>query len=374
MKKIIPVLTVVIVLFLLTSCASKKAMHEPVTTVRSLGEMNSVTDGSLIYALPMTVFRISVEMERTIEEPGPYARYASEMLGLKNVITNESEYWSIKSVSINNYDEVDPSEFYVIESNAIMQTNALALKKAGLVLDINPGVYGRDKSEVAGEESNLTGLEFQDLGANEYFITQRDTAYRLTKYDSVFIKIPYLVEKKKPLTLEQLADKAAKTLLELRDGIHLILTGEANVFPQSYASIDEINRLEKEYLALFAGKTLKEKKILNLTFIPEKDMEGKPVVLFSFSDLTGPAGNESASADSVTITLESAKKTRDITYIEKPKTDDEQVMNYDKLYYRMPEVVVTTIRLGNEKMYESRKMIYQFGNIMQLPANYIIGK
>jgi hypothetical protein len=374
MKKIIPVLTVVIVLFLLTSCASKKAMHEPVTTVRSLGEMNSVTDGSLIYALPMTVFRISVEMERTIEEPGPYARYASEMLGLKNVITNESEYWSIKSVSINNYDEVDPSEFYVIESNAIMQTNALALKKAGLVLDINPGVYGRDKSEVAGEESNLTGLEFQDLGANEYFITQRDTAYRLTKYDSVFIKIPYLVEKKKPLTLEQLADKAAKTLLELRDGIHLILTGEANVFPQSYASIDEINRLEKEYLALFAGKTLKEKKILNLTFIPEKDMEGKPVVLFSFSDLTGPAGNESASADSVTITLESAKKTRDITYIEKPKTDDEQVMNYDKLYYRMPEVVVTTIRLGNEKMYESRKMIYQFGNIIQLPANYIIGK
>jgi hypothetical protein len=374
MKKIIPVLTVVIVLFLLTSCASKKAMLEPVTTVRSLGEMNSVTDGSLIYALPMTVFRISVEMERTIEEPGPYARYASEMLGLKNVITNESEYWSIKSVSINNYDEVDPSEFYVIESNAIMQTNALALKKAGLVLDINPGVYGRDKSEVAGEESNLTGLEFQDLGANEYFITQRDTAYRLTKYDSVFIKIPYLVEKKKPLTLEQLADKAAKTLLELRDGIHLILTGEANVFPQSYASIDEINRLEKEYLALFAGKTLKEKKILNLTFIPEKDMEGKPVVLFSFSDLTGPAGNESASADSVTITLESAKKTRDITYIEKPKTDDEQVMNYDKLYYRMPEVVVTTIRLGNEKMYESRKMIYQFGNIIQLPANYIIGK
>jgi hypothetical protein len=374
MKKIIPVLTVVIVLFLLTSCASKKAMLEPVTTVRSLGEMNSVTDGSLIYALPMTVFRISVEMERTIEEPGPYARYASEMLGLKNVITNESEYWSIKSVSINNYDEVDPSEFYVIESNAIMQTNALALKKAGLVLDINPGVYGRDKSEVAGEESNLTGLEFQDLGANEYFITQRDTAYRLTKYDSVFIKIPYLVEKKKPLTLEQLADKAAKTLLELRDGIHLILTGEANVFPQSYASIDEINRLEKEYLALFAGKTLKEKKILNLTFIPEKDMEGKPVVLFSFSDLTGPAGNESASADSVIITLESAKKTRDITYIEKPKTDDEQVMNYDKLYYRMPEVVVTTIRLGNEKMYESRKMIYQFGNIIQLPANYIIGK
>jgi hypothetical protein len=374
MKKIIRILILLPVLLLMFSCVVKKKAVEPVTKVQSLGENNSVMDGSLLYALPLTVFRISVEIERTIEEPGPYAQYASEMLGLKDVITRENEYWSVKSVTVNNYDEVDPSEFYVIESNTTLRTNALALKKAGLILDINPGAYGRDQNEKAGEESDLSGLEFEDLGANEYFITQRDTAYRLTKYDSIFIKIPYLVEKKKPLPLEQLAEKAAKTLLELRDGMHLILTGEANVFPQSKASIDEINRLEKEYLALFAGKTLKERKVLNLTFIPKKEMAGKPVVLFRFSDLTGPSGNASGSAEPVTITLEPVKKTRDITYISRPGTDDEQQVVYDKLYYRMPDVVLTRISLGDETICESRKMIYQFGEIIQLPANFIIGK
>ena len=35
--------------------------------------------------------------------------------------------------------------------------------------------------------------------------------------------------------------------MELRDGKHMILTGETNLFPQDEAAINEMNRLEKEY-------------------------------------------------------------------------------------------------------------------------------
>ena len=79
-----------------------------------------------------------VEMERTIEKPGPYAQYAKIFLGLTNVIKSESESWSIEGITVKTHDELDPSEFYVISSTSLFQTNVLALRKEGLILDLNP--------------------------------------------------------------------------------------------------------------------------------------------------------------------------------------------------------------------------------------------
>ena len=137
------------------------------------------------------------------------------------------------------------------------------------------------------EAGNIQYHSF-DLGSDEYFQLQRDTAYKRMNVDSSFVRIPYIVEKKKKLTIDQLAEKAAKRLMELRDGKHLILTGEATVFPQSDAAINEINRLEKAYTELFTGKTIKDSFTFSYQIIPSKAMVGKPVTLFQFSDLTGP--------------------------------------------------------------------------------------
>ena len=82
------------------------------------------------------------------------------------------------------------------------------------------------------------------MGSDEYYMVTRDTAYRVVEIDTAFIKIPYLVEKKKQLGIDQLAENAAKALLELRDGKQMILSGEANVFPQDASPINEINRME----------------------------------------------------------------------------------------------------------------------------------
>jgi hypothetical protein len=213
-----------------------------------------------------------------------------------------------------------------------------------------------------------------DLGSDEYYITQSDTAYRLVKLDTSFIKIPYLVEKKRQLSLDELAEKAAKTLLELRDGMHLILTGEATVFPQNDAAIAEINRLDREYTSLFAGKTWTERKIVSYTLMPQKEMATKPVTLFRFSDLTGPSDASSKTGSLVTVELMPAKKMKDLTYINKPNTGEMPVQKFDKLFYRVPDVVTVSVKMGNESFYNSRKLIYQFGQIVQLPANYIIGK
>ncbi|MGE5419341.1 MAG: hypothetical protein ACM3UT_04105, partial [Chloroflexota bacterium] len=63
----------------LSSCYSGRKAMESDAVVSPLSQKTAVTDGSIIYALPRTVFNIVVETERTIEKPGPYWRYAGDL-------------------------------------------------------------------------------------------------------------------------------------------------------------------------------------------------------------------------------------------------------------------------------------------------------
>ncbi len=355
------------------SCLSQKKLAEPATVISKMTDASGVKEGSLVYSLPMTVFTIKIEMERTIEIPGPYSKFAGDLLGLNRVILNEGESWSVKGISVNLHEEADPSEFYVIESNTLFNTNVLALKKEGLILDLNPALYISERNRSDNKGTYINNFHSYDLGADEYFQVQRDTVYKRVNVDSTFIRIPYLVEKKKRLTIDQLAEKAARRLMELRDGKILILTGEATVFPQNEAALNEINRLEKEYTELFTGKTWRESKTLSFQLVPKKEMVGKPVVLFTFSELTGPLTGTETKGIPVTVELVPEQKSRDITIITRQQVDP-STPKYDKLFYRIPDVVNVKISSGTETLYNSRSLIYQFGQVMQLPANYIIGK
>jgi hypothetical protein len=374
MKTIMRTVLLAIIVIFITSCISKKVLIKPRTIVLPLGDTISLIEGSLIYGLPMTIFNVTVETVRTIEKPGPYAKFASEMLGIKDAIKQDNEDWSIKSIRVKSSEELDPSEFYVIESNTLVQTNALSLKKAGLIMDINPSLFESADEIISKENSETVESPLMDLGADEYYVTQSDTAYRLVRLDTSFIKIPYLVVKKKQLSIDELAEKAAKTLLELREGRHLIMTGEANVFPQNDAAIVEMNRLDREYTALFAGKTWTERRLFSYTLIPQKEMATKPMTLFRFSEQTGPAEIDAKTGTPVTVILTPARKTKDVTIVNRPTTGEEPLQKFDKLYYRIPDVVTVSIKMGNESFFNSRKLIYQFGQIVLLPANYIIGK
>jgi hypothetical protein len=362
-----------IFIFVTSSCLTNRPGANSGGVILPLSDSSALREGSIVYGLPRTVFTVVVDMERTIEKPGPYAQYAGDFLGLTDVIMNENEAWSIKGVTVKAHDELDPSQFYTISSTSLFQTNVLALRKEGLILDLNPAIfYTNEKQSNLYESGNIQYHSF-DLGSDEYFQLQRDTAYKRMNVDSSFVRIPYIVEKKKKLTIDQLAEKAAKRLMELRDGKHLILTGEATVFPQSDAAINEINKMEREYTELFTGKTINESFTFSYQVIPVKAMTGKPVTLFLYSEKTGPVQGTSGVGNPVTIEFIPEKKTRDITVINRAGGKSES-KKYDKLFYRVPDVVAVKISLSSEKLFDSRKLIYQFGEVIQLPANYIIGK
>ncbi len=372
MKTILRLSLLMVIIYTLSACSSSRNIADK-NMIIPLSGTNVIRDGSIIYGLPRTVITVIVEMERTIEIPGPYYKYANDLLGLDNVIRNENESWSIEDVSVKTHEELDPSEFYVIKSNTLFQTNVLALKNEGLILDLNPGLYYSTDRQAGIKEPGAGQFISYDLGSDEYFKLQRDTAYKRVNLDSTFIRIPYIVEKMKKLSMDQLAEKAAKRLMEMRDGKHLILTGEANVFPQSDAAINEMNRLEKEYTELFTGKIIRQTRTFTYQIIPGKEMQGKPISLFLFSDLTGPVTGNMKGGKPVTIEFLPEQKTRALTVLNNTQPDRD-APKYDKLYYRVPDVADIKISLGQEILFNTRRLVYQFGQVIQLPANYIIGK
>jgi ADP-dependent NAD(P)H-hydrate dehydratase / NAD(P)H-hydrate epimerase len=357
-------------LVLTASCYTGKKAATSDISVSKLGN-TPVSDRSIIYGLPRTVFTIVAEMERTIEIPGPYYRYAGDLLGLDDVIREESEHWTIKSISVRTHEELDPSEFYVIEGSSVLQSNVLAMRNEGLVMDINPGYYYSAGNKTAEAGPGVNEFIAEDLGSDEYFQVQRDTAFRRMNIDSTFIRIPYVVEKKRKLSDEQLAERAARRLMEMREGKHMILTGESNVFPQSEAVIKEMNRIERDYIELFTGKSRTERRRFTYQIVPSKEATGKPFKLFGFSELTGPV-NEGGIP--VMMEFVPERRTKQLNVIKKVREDDKEAPRNDMLYYRVPDIVNMKISMETEVLFNSRRMVYQLGEIVRLPANYVPGQ
>lgn len=343
-------------------------------TVLPLGDQVRVTEGSLVYALPLTVFEIDIIAEKRVDIPGPYARYAKEMIGLDKVIDSGKESWRLADVSLKSLEEIDPSQYYVIQGTTLMQTNMLALRKSGLVLDINPGLYDGTGASNLKEGNGVTGPLFPDRGAYDYVSTKTDTAYRIVRADTAFIRVPYLVQKRKGMTVEEEAREAADRLLELREGRHMILTGETNIFPQDGAAIDEINRLEREYTALFAGKTWTERRHYRIWITPGTEMAGRMTTVFTFSPLTGINTSADGTGTPVQMTIIPSGKTGNLNMVERPVSGPKGQAAGDRLFYRVPDVAEITVSMDGEELCKARKLVYQLGKKLALPANFIIGQ
>jgi hypothetical protein len=372
MQKIHKLIYLVMLALFAASCAMNKSLTGSKNVITPLSEKTIVSEGSLVYGLPLTVIDVEIEAERVIEKPGPYSRFAADLLGLADVIKSENEAWNITGITLSAHEELDPEEFYVIEASSLFQTNVLVLKKSGLIMDLNPELYNsyRHMDQKSQNDINRSGI--YDLGSDEYFQARKDTLYRIVSLDTAFVRIPYLVEKKQKLSMDQLAEKAAIRLMELRDGKHLILTGETNLFPQDEAAIKEMNRLEKEYTELFTGKILKEKHKFNYQIIPRKNDTGRRVTLCRFSESVGPADSTDKAGAPVILEFVPEMKTRNLNIIT-DKSGSSSAQKFDKLFYRIPDVVNVKVTIGDEVLSISRKLIYQFGEIVRLPANYIIG-
>lgn len=368
MRTLISLVTAIIVV---SSCTTVKEVPGLVNTrILPMGDTVKLHEGAIVYSLPLTAFDFTVVAEKRILKAGPYFNYANQFLGLKDVITQDQVVWDLKEVRIKPVAEVDPEQYYIIESDGLMQSNALALKSSGLILDISSSLFN-GRNYTSDLNAGQDRLVFRDMGSDEYYDIEQDTTYKLVELDTAFVRIPYVLERRRQLSLEEQAENTARILLELREGRHMILTGEANVFPQDPAAVDELNRLEDEYISLFTGKSHSEIQTFRFFLIPEKEMIGRPTIIFRFSPEAGVVDSQDLSGRPVVVEMMTAGKVDKINMI---RSDLSQGEKFDKLFYRIPEVVNVRVTDGRRTLGSSRQLVYQFGPVVTLPANYIIGR
>ena len=103
-------------------------------------------------------------------------------------------------------------------------------------------------------------------------------------------------------------------------------------------------------------------------------MAGKKTIIFTFSGSLGVITAAGGEGQPVEMEIIPSGKTKELNLVVRPVASQKELALSDKLYYRVPDVAEINITIGNDRLLTARKLVYQFGNTVALPANFIIGR
>jgi len=314
----------------------------------------------IAYALPRTGIKVHVKAVREVFEPGPYAAYAEQLLGIADAKTRATTTWSISEVSIETFSEPDPDQVYKAMGDGAFMLN----------LALNGCLAGINSDEIVtvlpAKTSNKT-FQKPDLDDGFSFDYFTDTpAY--TPGDSSNNFRPTRV------SVEQKATEAAERILHCRmnqyDLAALRIDGE---YPDGKAyevSLKELKRTEKNYIKLFVGRTTYKKETYSFDFIPESK-PAKGQVIFRISDEKGVVAASDLSGKPVNIEFDPVqdlnKKYATEAVSENPNAGKKGV------YYRMPGVATVKIIHDMNVIATVRTTIAQFGVVAPVPEELLQG-
>ncbi len=244
-------------------------------------------------AYPYTVLMVGVVIEKESICKGPYARFAQKYLGTIAPL-NDKDVYTVRRADISYSDP------------------ATAAKPA---------------------RRNATG----HIGRNE------------PKFPNVNIDRLSSAER----GLEDMARDAANTIYSIRKRRFELVTGEFgdNVFGGGLkAALQELDRMESEYMALFFGKSSKTFEVRTFEIIPQKDKTNYIVCRFSAS--AGLLPESDLSGTPVVLSLAPDKTVKPAAAPKGAKTVE---------YYRVADFVQCTVTGPSGELAKSRIPVYQFG-------------
>ncbi len=314
----------------------------------------------ITYALPRTGINVQVKAIREVFQPGPYAAFAEQLLGIKNAKTRAASAWSIAETKIETFAEPDPEQVYkALGDGAFM----VSLTANGCLSGINISENTNDLPQI---QSNKTfqkpdlddGFSFDYFtDTPTYFPGDSTNNFRPTK-----------------ISMEQKAAEAAQRILDCRmnqyDLAALRIDGE---YPDGKAyevSLKELKRIEKDYIQLFVGRTTHKKETYSFDFVPaSKPVSGQ--VVFRISDEKGVVAASDLSGKPVMIEFE---LTEALTkkYNANASSDNPSA-GQKGIYYRMPGLATVKIIHNMNVIATARTTIAQFGVVAPLPEELLEG-
>lgn len=332
--------------------------------------------GTVMYSLPRTSVNLIVEAECENFTAGPYAKYAQKYLGIVARESDEISY-TLKSIELVPYLEADYSTraSIILDKSAISST-FFKITNQGLVV-LSDSYTGKNES---WRFPTLNAEDpFAARGVNSNLTDATSTLYKRVKTETGFEQIPvqqrHVVEK----TLEQRAQEAAENIFDLREKRKQIITGDTDATFSGEAlgaAIDEITRLEAEYLSMFIGASVTSTQKMSFDVVPSAAVAKQFYVAFRLSDTQGllPANNMSGRPIVLELVMDSKEEVSEASAemeVVDPKLEKKlgQLVNY-----RIPAIATAKVIDGKDVLLQTRIPIYQLGKTETLPLEKILTK
>ena len=319
-----------------TPRVASKADFEPVTDSIAPAE-------GIFYNLPLTVIEVEITAQKIIEKRGPFYRYSRRYLDLSDVITEDRSYWKIKDAHISTTGTPDPERRFRIVARGTPAGAGVSLTPGGILKGFN-----------TPDPSPLTQESLPPKAKSDSTPTLEDLTF-----DNVPLTEEQLIKTSSAAT----AEEVAREIYNLRNSRHRLLESDLDVLPPDDGAykrvIENINKLEEQYLSLFRGKRETITKTRTFRFIPQADAPANQV-LFRFSETKGFTKATDMSGTPVYIEVNAPSVAESPNLL--PSSEKER----SGLVYCRPARATVKIIDRTMLLNEKEVMIGQFGSLHQL--------
>ena len=350
--------------------------------INRLEKGQEIPDGVVIYSLPLTIIRLDVEAVCETYTPGPYCQWAKKYLGI-DVPQEAGVSYTLSRVEMTPYLEADRSCSYIINLDGFLGKASPAsffeFSTQGLIVlsDENKGSGNFWRFPTIATGADALGSE-----ATGNLTSTETTLYRTVRndrggYDRVAVRQSQVVEK----SPENKAKEAASMILSLRQHRIDIITGNTDATFSGdalRAAVEEIGRLEDEYMSLFTGTSVTSVQTRNFDIVPASGGEEELTVAFRISDSQGLLPPDDISGRPVVLEIipEDAQDFYSAQVIDEARASNprakHEAAQHGDIHYRIPAVCTVRLIDGQELILKSRMPVYQKGQDLMFPVHVMI--
>jgi hypothetical protein len=346
--------------------------------IQSMSKVQRVDSGCFVYALPRTVLRLEVAVERRIFSAGPYAAYAEKYLGIAGVQRAGSTRYHLKSATLTSCVEADEQHLYMVQPAAGMKFSFLKMGKDGLML--LPENFGRGKADAAGSVGfgAADGLPFTTMAVDAMFrdvkpksppkkkpATEDEEEEEEGGDEAVEVELPVHISQQAK-TQEERASEVAQFIFNLRKRKYELITGEVDIAFSSNdglkVALNEINRMESEHLSLFVGKTVAQVATYTYDVAPVPSQS-----FYAVLKLSSELGVQPPDGHGRTIALELHPEGKYSAVGISPAGKDSSCFRV-----RLPDVAQVRLLSEQDELQRSRFWIYQNGAIVGIRPEHFL--
>ncbi len=326
----------------------------------------------IFYALPSTYIKVELKLQKIEYLAGPYAEYAAKYLDMDDVITSDYDEYAIMDATLSTVSVPDPDQVYFAtmtdkvakEGKAVL----FSLTQSGLACDLRGTLPDKPLQNVASLniQSDPANKEVFRYFAETNLYEEFDTIIRKVVVDTVTVEKVYLDQKWVEKTDEQKAIEAANKISQIRQARYNLISGYQEI-PYEASTVaymdQQLQKLEKEYMTLFTGISLR--KTFSYTFFVKPTEEDETLPVCVFSERSGIKDAGASGGEKIELVLEN---TGDFSAVQSVagKRNSSNTENQG-FYYRIPAMTRIKMALSKDLKVDVVFPVSQFGVVTYLP-------